>query len=77
MSTIEGRCRTNWDDDKNLAWPELFAALPRPGDWIETADLKHRREVCRVTFIFLPPGPGQCGEATPGIEVHLKGPGGK
>lgn len=31
---ISARCHTNLDDFKRETWPQVFAALPREGDYV-------------------------------------------
>ena len=45
---IDATCHTNIDEAKSEKWPTKFVALPREGDWVESANGKVLR-VCKVT----------------------------
>jgi hypothetical protein len=69
---IRARCRTNLDGYNNIDWPELFCALPRRGDRVESLDGSKYLYVCGVvhkqeTLIN--------GDKVPYIEVEMtRGP---
>lgn len=70
---IRGRCFSNDDDLRALKWPEVFPALPRVGDKVESI-LGRRAYVTSV--IFLPEkNPGTISMAEIAIELTPRNPG--
>lgn len=67
---IKGHCKTNVDKYKGEAWPTVFAAVPRKGDWVKSIDEKIL-QVVQVTHTSGVQAEQHPYENEPYIEVEL------
>jgi hypothetical protein len=64
MDYIQGYCRTNMDGYEREEWPREFAAIPKPGEWVE-AKSKRSLKVAQITHKY------DFSNKRPYIEVEL------